>query len=219
MVAEADGYAPNRSQVIQDALEMCGGDVYGETDSAIIASASRSLNALIKALNTNKTDVNVIERTPFNTVAGDEDYETDAIGVDYLFVTVAGGDSPCVPITVDQYNAKSNKQASGRPSEFYHDKEAGMLYLYPSPDAAYTVTYGKIRRYTISDELDAVLDFPASAIEMLTFGLAHRVSIKRGLDAGKQDRLEAQFDKAEKRYTVANTAYTKGQRQASGMVV
>lgn len=212
-------YAPNRAQVIQDALEMCGSDVYGENDPAVFASAGRSLNTLIKALNANKTDVNVIVRTTFDTVAGTGSYATDALGVDGMTVNAAGGDSVVSPITKQQYDAKVDKTAQGRPSHFYHDKQAGLIYLHPVPDAVYEVVYGKVRQYQDIDEPEQTFDFPSSAIEMLTFGLAHRYGFKSGMDAGTRQDLERQFIIAEKKYLVANSAYTKGQRATSCMVV
>jgi len=212
-------YAPNRAQVIQDALEMCGADVYGENDPAVIESAGRSLNTLIKALNAGKTDVNVIVRATFDTVAGTANYATDALGIDGMTVNAAGGDTPVMPMTKQQYDAKVDKTAQGRPDSFYHDKQSGLVYLHPVPDTVYEAAYGKVRQYQDIDEPEQTFDFPSSAMEMLTFGLAHRYSFKAGLDAGKQDRLQAQFIMAEKRYLVANSAYTKGQRSTSCMVV
>lgn len=208
-------YAPNRAEVIADALEKCGREV--DVDTSV--TASRNLNALIKALNTNKTDVNVIVRTDLATVAGQESYATDALGVDGAYLAMTGDNAPLRPISAQQYNAKVNKQTSGRPSEFYHDHQAGLLYLWPVPDSAYTVNYGKVRQYQDMTDDEQTFDFPASAIEMLTFGTAHRMSFNFGLDAGAQDRLEAQFLKAERRYIAANMAYTKGQTSTSCMVV
>jgi hypothetical protein len=212
-------FSPNRADVIEDALQMLGTDVSGTDDSAIITSAGRTLNALIKALNANKTDVNVLVQTVIATVAGDRDYATDAIGVDGAYVSVNGSDFIMRPLTKAQYDAKNNKLSLGRPKEFYHDRQAGMLYLYPAPDAIYSVTYGKIRMYQDVNDSEETFDFPSSAIEMLTFGLAHRYSFKFGTDAGTQDRLEAQFLKAERKYLVANSGYTKGQTSTSTMVV
>lgn len=208
-------YDPNRAEVITDALEKCGREVDVDTT----ATASRSLNALIKALNTNKTDVNVIVRTELTLTSGDEEYATDALSVDGMFLAVEGNDYPVLPISKAQYDAKVNKQTSGRPSEFYHDKQAGLLYFWPSPDSAYTATYGKVRQYQDMTDDEQTFDFPASAIEMLTFGLAHRMSFNFGLDSVSKAELKAEFTAAERRYIVANMAYTKRQTSTSCMVV
>lgn len=214
-------WGANRAQVRQDALEMVGGNVSGETNAAVNASADSSLNALIKALNANKTDVHVIVATTLNTVANDGTYQLDAgvIGIDGAYVSVGGSDYSLQPITKDQFYAKANKSTVGRPSEFYHDIQAGTLYLYPVPDAVYSVTYGKISQYQDMTDDEQTFDFPASAMEMLTFGLAHRLSIKRGYDIASQESLRQNFRDAEKRYIVSSYAYTKGEKSTSTMVV
>jgi len=215
-------WAPNRAQVKQDALEMVGGDVYGETDAAVNASADSSLNGLIKALNVNKTDIQVIVKSTIETVNGTASYAlpTGAIGVDSVYITVNENGYPLTPLTKDQYYGKGLKAATGRPSEFYHDRQANLVYLYPVPDSAYTVTYGKISQFQDMTEDEQNFDFPAAAIEMLTFGLAHRLSMKRsGMAISEKDSLEKQFEKAKRRYEVGNYDYTKGQTSTSSMVV
>lgn len=214
-----DDYAPNRAEVVKDALEMCGYDVAEDPEPAVLASAHRTLNSLIKALNVNGTDVNVIVRSTFSTVAGQASYDLIARGVDGAHVAVDGNDYLLRPITKWQYDAKVNKQSSGRPCELYHDRQAGKLYLWPCPDSAYTVHYGKIRQYVAMTDDEQTFDFPSSAIEMLTFGLAHRYSFKAQLSATDKAQLEDQFLKAERRYIVANSGYIKGQRAATCMVV
>lgn len=211
-----DIFAPNRAEIIQDALEMCGRDA---SEPETVASANRTLNALIKALNVNHTDVNVKVRTSFNTVAADGAYPVDALAIDGMIVFSSGDDSPVIPLTQAQYDSITNKAAAGRPSRFYHDKQSGTVYLFPVPDAVYAVTYGRVRQYEDMTDDEQTFDFPSSAVEMLTFGLAHRYSFKAGLDLGSQQLLEAQFEQARKRYIVANSAYTAGQRASSCMVV
>lgn len=211
-----DIFAPNRAEIIQDALEMCGRD---SSDPETVSSANRTLNALIKALNVNHTDVNVKVRTSFDTVAADGTYTVEALAIDGMIVSSTGDDSPVVPLTQAQYNSITNKAAVGRPSRFCHDKQSGTIYLFPIPDAVYTVTYGRVRQYQDMTDDEQTFDFPSSAMEMLTFGLAHRYSFKAGLDLGSQQMLEAQFEQARKRYLVANSAYTAGQRASTCMVV
>lgn len=214
-----DDYAPNRAEVVKDALEMCGFDVAEDPEPSVLASAHRTLNSLIKALNVNGTDVNVIVRSTLETEAGQDSYDLTAKGIDGAHVAVDGNDYLMSPLTKWQYDAKLNKQSSGRPCEFYHDKQAGKLYLWPCPDSAYTIHYGKIRQYVAMTDDEQTFDFPSSAIEMLTFGLAHRYSFKAGLTVTDKAQLEDQFLKAERRYIVANSSYTKGQRAATCMVV
>jgi hypothetical protein len=214
-------FNPNRSEVVRDALEMCGHDTYEAIDAAVAESAHRTLNMMLKSLNANKTDVNVLVRTTFDTIAGDEDYETDALGIDGMTIAVNCNDYAVTPMTEPQYNAKVNKQSSGRPEQFYHDKQSGMVYLYPSPDAVYTVTYGKIRQYEDMTDDEQTFDLPSSAIKMLTLGLAFYLSFKQGfsVSAEKQDRIGREFQIAERHYLVANSKYTKGQTSTSCMVV
>lgn len=214
-------YAPNRAQIRQDAFEMVGGDAYGEGDAAIVASADSSLNALIKALNVNKIDVHVIVKSTIETVNGTASYAlpTGAIGIDSAYVTVNENGYPLKPLTKEQYYGKGLKAATGRPSEFYHDRQANLVYFYPVPDSAYTVTYGKISQYQDVTDDEQTFDFPASAMEMLTFGLAHRLAIKRQRSASIIQTLKAEFELAKSRYTVANYDYTKGQTSTSAMVV
>jgi len=214
-------YAPNRAQVRQDALEMVGHDVQQSVEPAVAASADNSLNALIKALNVDKTDINVIVKSTLATVAGTPDYTlpTGTIGIDTVYVAANNSDYPVTAMTKAQYYAKNLKASAGRPTEFYHDRPAGKIYFYPAPDAAYTVTYGKISQYQDMTDDEQTFDFPSSAIEMLTFGLAHRLSIKRQFSVAERQALKVEFVEAERRYIVANSDYTKGQTSTSAMVV
>jgi hypothetical protein len=214
-------YAPNHAQVIQDALELVGGDVYGETDPNIVASASNSLNMFIKSLNANKTDVNVIVQDTLETVVGTADYTLDAetLGIDAAYITVNGNDFPLQPISKAQYYAKGMRASTGRPAEFYYSKQENKLYLYFAPDAIYTVTFGKIRQYQDMLDDEETFDFPPSAVLMLTLGLAHLLSIKRGCSLSEKEKLKAEYKEARREYMVANSGYTKGQISTSAMVV
>lgn len=214
-------WEPNRAQVRQNALEMVGGNVTGETNEAIIESANSSLNALIKALNVNKVDINVIVKSTIETASGTASYAlpTGAIGIDSAYVTSGENGYPLRPLTRDQYYGKGLKDSTGRPSEFYHDRQSNQVYLYPVPDSIYIVTYGKISSYQDMTDDEQTFNFPSSAIEMLTFGLAHRLSIKKPLDIGTIDYLHRMFKQSLREYEVNNGNYTKGQTSTSAMVV
>lgn len=214
-------FAPNRAKVRQDALEMVGGDIQGENDPYVVASANHSLNALIKALNANKTDVNAITRTEVDTVIGTASIDLPAgtIGIDTAAITVSGNTYGLTAISSEQYHSKRLQTSTGRPIEFYHDLKADKVYLSPVPDAVYTLNYGRISQYQDIDDDSQTFDLPSSAIEMLTFGLAHRLAIKRGIPLAVQHDLYQHFKDAERKYVVASYGYTKRQTASSAMIV
>lgn len=82
----------------------------------------------------------------------------------------------------DYFNL-ANKSASGRPTQYFYDPQAGtgVLYLYPTPDSvSYEINY------TYADELEVITadsqtaDYPQEWMEYLVYGLAMRICLSRG---------------------------------------
>lgn len=214
-------FAPNRAALKKDVAEIVFTDRNAALDSTLSESIESSLNALIKSLNVNKTDINVIIRTNLITVAGQAAYDlsTEVIGIDGALVSVGANDYLIRPLTKAQYDSRINKASTGRPEYFYHDKQAKKLYLVNTPDAIYTVTYGLIRMYQDMTDDDQTFDFPVSAIRMLTYGTAYDMAVKAKREDSLIMILDNEFKRLEREYLVANSGYTKGQVSSSVMVV
>mgnify|MGYP003677166617 FL=1 len=167
-------------ELILEAYERCG--VTTPTGYQL-RSARRSLNLLLQDLG--NRDVHLFKRaqTTFNTVESDETYVLDAAILDVMDMHILSGGSNGSEISMARYTQSEyaglpNKSTEARPSHYYLDRErdAATLYLYPSPDAVYTINYFAYNRIQDVGDYTNTLDVPARFLPAVTTGLAFMLS-------------------------------------------
>lgn len=91
-----------------------------------------------------------------------------------------GTDTPLVPITDDQYRLLPDKDAAGRATQFYYDrqKEAGTLYVWPvlATASSETIRISGTREVEDIAASTDVVDCPAEWYEAVVYGLAARMA-------------------------------------------
>jgi len=186
-------------ELILEAYERCG--VVTPTGYQL-RSARRSLNLLLQDLG--NRDVHLFKRaqTTFNTVASDETYVLDAAILDVMDMYILSGGTTGSEISMARYTQSEyaglpNKSTESRPSHYYLDRErdAATLYLYPAPDAVYTINYFAYNRIQDVGEYTNTLDVPAKFLPAVTTGLAFLLSEKLpALDVPRVSLFKQRYD-------------------------
>ena len=169
-------------ELIIEAYERCG---IITTTGYQLRSARRSLILLLQDLG--NRDLHLFKRaqTTFNTVASDADYTLDGAILDVMDMTILAGGTTGSEISVarytqSEYAALPNKSTETRPSHYYLDRErdAAVLFMYPTPDAVYTVKYFAYNKIQDVGDYTNTLDIPVKFLPAVTTGLAFMLSEK-----------------------------------------
>jgi hypothetical protein len=95
-------------------------------------------------------------------------------------------------ISLSDYQDIEDKSSTGIPQVIAVDSGAtGNLYLYPVPDAAYTLRYMGIEMLKDFDTSTDTPDFPVQWIDAITYGLADSLADEYLLPATERDRISS----------------------------
>ena len=169
-------------ELILEAYERCG--IVTPTGYQL-RSARRSLNLLLQDLGNRDLHLFKRSQTTFSTVASDETYVLanavlDVMDMHVLAGGTTGSEISMARYTQSEYAVLPNKSTEARPSHYYLDRErdAATLFLYPTPDAVYTVNYFAYNRIQDVGEYTNTLDIPVKFLPAVTTGLAFLLAEK-----------------------------------------
>lgn len=145
--------------------------------------ALNDLNDLMASLSVETGVIYNQARETFNltgaisyTIGTGGDFNTDRPAyIDSVFITSTGGnDYDLISEDVRRYDERYDKDFKGIAENYYYasDYPLGKIYLYPVPDASYTITISSHKPLTSFASLDAVYAFPPEYKRMLINGLA-----------------------------------------------
>jgi len=196
----------DRDDLIKEALELTTSiDINEPIPPEILDSAVRSLDVLLKSLNEEGIDVNVLVKTTGNISAATLTLATGIKRVERAFLTTGSLDYPVDVISRAEFADLTDKTATGRPRKVWHNRQDGKLYFYPAPDATYSFTYFAEYLYQDAGTSENNVNLPSSALSMLSFGLAHVMGLKLStVPATKLQYLEMLYEKAKRKYLVNN---------------
>jgi hypothetical protein len=185
------------AEIVEEALERIGGN---PTSGEEAASARKTLNLLLIHLVNLSPPLSVQKLRNFTTVLGQASYTLPTDCVNVLVVTYADGTGKEIELRREdmmEYTRLYDKSQQGRPTTFYIQRERDDLkvFLWPMPDAAYTINYWATTK--IEDITDAVnnLDLPTIYLPAVISGLAYLLSFKRrNIDANYRAELKATYD-------------------------
>lgn len=110
-------------------------------------------------------------------------------------------DTVLSPISESEYNALPNKNQTGRPTQYWVDRQIEpIIHLWPTPTSYYNNLY--FAYWKAMEDVGTMLntaDIPTRFVEPLTAGLAYRLSAKEG----KEERVERLKQEANDTYTIA----------------
>ena len=173
----------NVAEYIEEAFERCGLEVRTGYD---LQTAKRSLNILLADwANRGLNQWTIVQRTQALT-ADDVDYSlaTDVIDILNAVVRRSSVDYTMSRISRDQYLNLPNKAQTGRPSQYFLDRQiTPTLKVLAAPENSTDVIYyDALTRIQDADTQINTMEVPFRFYPCLTAGLAYYLAIKRAPD-------------------------------------
>jgi len=191
---------------IEEAFERCGIEVRTGYDQR---TARRSLNLLLAEWANRGLNQWTIKREDIPLNTANATYTLTAPLIDVISAVVRNpvgiGTQSQVDLTVerisrDYYLNIPNKLTTGRPVQFYVDRQiTPVLYLWPKPDTTYTLVIDKLVRMDDVNSGTNTLDLPFRFYPCLAAGLAYYLSVKKAPDRVQllKAMYEEEFDRAQ----------------------
>lgn len=191
------------TEAVEEAFERCGGEVRTGYD---LRTARRSLNLLFADWANRGLNLWTIEQGSIAVVAGTSAYDlpTDTIDLLELVLRTGSGstqfDMPMARISVSTYATLPNKEAEGRPVQFWINRlsTTQSIKIWPEPDDAttYTLVYWRLRRIQDAGNGAETPDVPFRFLPCLVAGLAYYLALKVPGGMDRIEVLKAQYDDA-----------------------
>lgn len=182
MVATDFDYIANRNVLIKEALGICGAIHPSQPVPAYMqAQAELKLQLLVKHWSNKHLFLWSYRQSSFATVSAQESYTTadftgdddTLIGLDKAFVVDSTEDIPLEVISFSRYQDIPDKESSGRPTHIAFTRTPSpAAYLWPSPDAVYTIKTLGIYPLKDFDVATGSGDLSAQFQLALVYGLA-----------------------------------------------
>lgn len=172
-------YIQTRNQIIEGAYRIVGVLEPGQNMTAeMLAQGVEALQLLVKSWSNKHLFLWSFNQTSFSTVADQEAYDSTLdqtiIGLDKAWVVDSNEDLELEVISWRTYLSIVDKETnSGRPSHIaYKSTPAPSFYLWPSPDAVYTIKGLCIFPLEDFDTAGGSGDIPVRFQRALKYGLA-----------------------------------------------
>jgi len=178
---------------IEEAFERCGLEVRTGYD---LKTAKRSLNLMLAEWANRGLNQWTIKQRTITVTASDGDYTLDSDVIDILSATVrrSGTDYALDRISRDSYLTIPNKSTTGRPNQFFLDRQiTPNLKIWPVPEnSTDIITYDALVRMDDADGYTNTMEVPFRLYPCLAAGLAYYISIKR--QPNRTQMLKAMYE-------------------------
>lgn len=165
---------------VEEAYERCGLELKTGYD---LATAKRSLNLMLADWANRGLNQWTIKQRTQALVASDGEYNlaTDIIDVLGVVLRRSGTDFAMERVSRDEFLAIPNKTTTGRPTQFFLDRQIGPnLKIWPLPEnSTDVVIYDALTRIDDADTAVNTMNVPFRFYPCLAAGLAYYLSIKR----------------------------------------
>ena len=165
---------------VEEAYERCGLELKTGYD---LATAKRSLNLMLADWANRGLNQWTIKQRTQVLVASDGEYDlaTDIIDVLGVVLRRSGTDYAMERVSRDEFLAIPNKTTTGRPTQFFLDRQIGPnLKIWPLPEnSTDVVIYDALTRIDDADTAVNTMNVPFRFYPCLAAGLAYYLSIKR----------------------------------------
>jgi hypothetical protein len=171
------------SDYIEEAFERCGLELRTGYD---LKTAKRSLNLLFADwANRGLNQWTIAQRTQTVT-ADDADYDLGADVIDVLSMVVRRSttDFSMSRISRDEYLSIPNKTTTGRPTQFFIDRQiTPKIKIWPTPENSTDVLhFDCLTRIEDADTFTNTVEVPFRFYPCLAAGLAYYIAIKKAPD-------------------------------------
>ena len=181
------------AEYVEEAFERCGLEARTGYD---LKTAKRSLNLMLADwANRGLNQWTIKQRTQALTASdGQYDMLTDVIDVLSVVVRRDGTDFTMDRISRDTYLAIPTKTTTGRPTQFFLDRQlTPNLKIWPLPENSTDIlVFNKLVRMDDADAATNTMDMPFRFYPCFVAGLAYYLSMKRNPQLTPQ--LKAQYE-------------------------
>ena len=171
------------AEYIEEAFERCGLELRTGYD---LQTAKRSLNIMLAEWANRGLNQWTIEQRTQALTADDSDYSlgTDVIDILSAVVRRSTTDFSMSRISRDTYLAIPTKTTTGRPTQFFLDRQiTPNLKIWPAPENSTDVIhYDALTRIQDADGATNTMEIPFRFYPCLTAGLAYYISMKKAPD-------------------------------------
>ena len=168
------------AEYIEEAYERCGLQMRTGYD---IRTAKRSLNLMLSEWANRGLNQWTIEQRTQTVAANDTEYDlgTDVIDILSAAVRRTSVDYSLSRISRDSYLSIANKTTTGRPTQFFLDRQiTPNLKIWPAPENSTDVIYyDALTRIQDADTAVNTLEVPFRFYPCLTAGLAYYLAVKK----------------------------------------
>ena len=188
------------SDYIEEAFERCGLEVRTGYD---LKTAKRSLNLLFADwANRGLNQWTIAQRTQTLTASdGNYDLGSDVIDVLSMVVRRSGTDFAMSRISRDEYLSIPNKSTTGRPTQFFIDRQiTPAIKIWPLPENSTDVLhFDCLTRIEDADTFTNTIEVPFRFYPCLAAGLAYYIAIKKAPDRIQllKSIYDEEFDRAQ----------------------
>lgn len=208
--------------IVDEAQQRVGGELSTGYDAK---RAVRALNLLQQEFTTRGINLWRVEETTLNLTIGLAAHTLDANVVDLIKFSTVIRDTSQTPvfdlmiprIAIDEYYPLPNKEATGKPVQFWLDRQrvAPIIYVWPVPDVStYQFRSMAIKKFYDAGPLSGDMDIPTRWLPPTISGLAWMLArgMPQKIDANRRNEL---LDEFERDYAFA----AKEDRDTSGLRV
>ena len=172
------------ADIIEDAYERCGLELRTGYDAK---TARRSLNIMFSEWANRGVNLWTVKQGTFTVTAGTATYTSSnglASPMNYILevaVRRSGTDLEATRISRGDYLNLANKTTTGRPSQFYFNRQTSPeITLWPTPEnSTDEIVYYYITRIEDADTLQNNTDVPYRFIPCMVAGLAYYLAMKK----------------------------------------
>ena len=185
---------------IEEAFERCGLEVRTGYD---LKTAKRSLNLLFADwANRGLNQWTIAQRQQVVTASdGEYDLGSDVIDVLSMVIRRSGTDYTLDRISRDTYISIPTKTTTGRPTQFFIDRQVTpKIKVWPLPEnSTDTLIFDCLTRIEDADTMTNTLDVPFRFYPCLAAGLAYYIAIKKAPDRIQMLKAiyDEEFDRAQ----------------------
>ena len=184
-VSGSNDFELDVADYVEEAYERCGLEVRTGYD---VRTATRSLNLLLADWANRGLNRWTMQQTSQAITAGTSNYNLGIDTIDILSAVIRTGsgttqtDISLSRISRDAYLSITNKNSTGKPTQFYVDRQINpIVKLWPTPDSVetYTLIFDRLVRMDDADAATNTLDVPFRFYPCLAAGLAYYIALKR----------------------------------------
>ena len=187
------------AEYIEEAFERCGLEVRTGYD---LQSAKRSMNILLADWANRGLNQWTIEQRTQSLTSGTAEYDlgTDVIDILNAVIRRSSTDFTISRISRDQFINIPVKSTTGRPSQYFLDRQiTPKLKLWATPEnSTDTFVYDALTRIQDADAQVNTMEVPFRFYPCLTAGLAYYIAMKRAPDRVQLSKAmyEEEFERA-----------------------